>query len=103
MTFRQAELTEPLAGSYKGLIENTQMIVGDDIVIIGAGGMGLLLTQIAHSAGAGRLAVIDIDDYKLEYARRCGADTLINSRKQDADTGPSPTDPILSSRRPVPS
>ena len=77
--FSSAALTEPLAGSYKGLIEYTNMRLGEDIVILGSGGMGLLLTQLAKATGAGNLIVTDIDDYKLEYAKKCGADYTINA------------------------
>jgi len=84
VSFAAAALTEPLAGSYKGLIEYTQMRVGEDVVIIGAGGMGLLLGSIAHAAGAGHLIVIDIEDFKLTYAEKIGATHTINSRKVDA-------------------
>jgi len=84
ISFPAAALTEPLAGSYKGLIAYTRLTIGEDVVIIGAGAMGLLLTQIAHAAGAGTLILIDIADYKLDYARRCGATHVINSTKEDA-------------------
>jgi threonine dehydrogenase-like Zn-dependent dehydrogenase len=83
ISFPAAAITEPLAGSYKGLIAYTRLTVGEDVVIIGAGGMGLLLTQIAHAAGAGNLILIDIADYKLEYAEKCGATHTINSTKED--------------------
>ncbi len=81
--FPAAALAEPLGGSYKGLISYTNLTVGEDVVIIGAGAMGLLLTQIAHAAGAGTLILIDIADFKLEYARRCGATHTLNSRNED--------------------
>jgi len=84
VSFPAAALTEPLAGSYKGLISYTRLTVGEDVVIIGAGAMGLLLTQIAHAAGAGTLLLIDIADYKLEYAKKCGATHTINSTRDDA-------------------
>lgn len=84
VSFSAAALTEPLAGSYKGLIEYTQMRVGEDLVIIGCGGMGLLVGSIAHAAGAGTLICIDIEDFKLDYARKIGATHVINSTRTDA-------------------
>lgn len=84
VSFAAAALTEPLAGSYKGLIEYTQMRVGEDVVIVGAGAMGLLVGSIAHAAGAGNLIIIDIEDFKLTYAQKIGATHVINSRKVDA-------------------
>lgn len=83
ISFEAAALTEPLAGSYKGMILYSQMTLGEDVVIIGAGAMGLLLTQVASAAGAGHLILIDIEDFKLEYAKKCGATEVINSKKED--------------------
>lgn len=84
ISFEAAALTEPLADSYKGLIEYSQMKIGEDVVIIGAGGMGLLVTMIAERAGAGTIILIDIDDWKLDYAKKCGATHIINAKKVDA-------------------
>lgn len=83
VSFPAAALAEPLGGSYKGLISYSGLVVGEDVVIIGAGTMGLLLTQIAHAAGAGNLILVDIADFKLESAKKCGATHTINSTKQD--------------------
>jgi len=83
VSFSAAALAEPLAGSYKGMIEYSNLRLGEDVVIIGAGSMGLLLTQVASAAGAGTLILIDIEDYKLEYAKKCGATHVINSRRED--------------------
>ncbi len=84
VSFEAAALAEPLAGSYKGLIAYSQMTVGEDVVIIGCGSMGLLLMQIARAAGAGTLIGIDIEQYKLDKARECGATHTINAREADA-------------------
>ena len=83
ISFEAAALTEPLAGSYKGMIAYSQMSLVEDVVIIGAGGMGLLLTQVARAAGAGRLVVIDLVDFKLDVAKQCGATHAINATKID--------------------
>jgi threonine dehydrogenase-like Zn-dependent dehydrogenase len=84
VSFSAAAITEPLAGSYKGLIEYTQMRVGEDVVIVGAGSMGLLVGSIARAGGAGNLILIDIEDFKLDYARKLGASHTINCRATDA-------------------
>ena len=52
ISFDTAALTEPLAGSYKGLIEYSHLKISEDLVIIGAGSMGLLASMIAEKAGA---------------------------------------------------
>ena len=83
VSFSAAALTEPLAGSYKGMIEYSNLRLGEDVVIIGAGSMGLLLSQVASAAGAATLILIDVEDYKLDYAKRCGATHVINSKKEN--------------------
>jgi len=81
--FEAAALTEPLAGSYKGMIEYSQLRLGEDVVILGAGGMGLLLAQIAVAAGAGRVISVDLSDYRLQKARAMGVDYTINAERED--------------------
>src|SRR5512144_2642946 len=41
VSFDAAALTEPLSGAWKGLIQYSEMKVGDDVVIIGVGSIGL--------------------------------------------------------------
>ncbi len=84
LSFEQVALTEPLGGSWKGMIAYSEMQVGEDVVILGGGSMGLLLTQVASAAGAGRLIVTDIADFKLDYAKRCGATHTLNVAGKDA-------------------
>ena len=59
LSFDAAALTEPLSGACKGLIKHSEIQVGDDVVIIGVGGIGLLCLMVARAAGAGRLIAID--------------------------------------------
>lgn len=83
ITFEAAALAEPLAGSYKGLIEYSQLKIGEDLVIIGAGSMGLLATMIAIKNGAGNIIVIDKNEWRLEFAKKIGASYIINTNKED--------------------
>jgi threonine dehydrogenase-like Zn-dependent dehydrogenase len=83
VTFDAGALAEPLAGSYKGMIEYSELKISEDLVIIGAGSMGLLASMIAEKAGAATIVMIDIDDWRLEFSRKCGATHLINSSKTD--------------------
>ncbi len=59
VTFDQAALTEPLSGAWKGVIQYSQMQVGEDVVVIGVGSIGLLCLMVARAAGAGRLIAVD--------------------------------------------
>jgi len=84
INFDAAALAEPLAGSYKGMIEYSELKIAEDLVIIGAGGMGLLASMIAERAGAASIIMIDIADWRLEFSKKCGATHVINSQKTDA-------------------
>jgi len=53
---------------------------GDLAVVIGVGGIGIYMAQLAKDAGATVIA-IDIDDAKLEAAKKLGADFAINSKE----------------------
>lgn len=78
ISFDAAALTEPLSGAWKGVIQYSQMQLGEDVVIIGTGSIGLLCLMVAKSAGAGTLIAIDISDSVLENAKRLGATHCIN-------------------------
>ena len=73
VSFDAAALTEPLAGAWKGVIQYSQMALGDTVVIIGVGGIGLLCLLVAKAAGSGRLIAVDASDYALANARSLGA------------------------------
>jgi len=83
ISFDVAALSEPLAGAYKGLIEYSGLKIAEDVVIIGAGSMGLLATMIADKAGAASIIVLDINDWRLEKACELGATHQININEGD--------------------
>lgn len=83
-SFEAAALTEPLGDAWKGLIEYSQLRVGEDLVIIGAGSMGLLAMMIAARAGAASIIAIDVNDWRLDFAKKCGATHVINSATTSA-------------------
>ncbi len=84
LSFDAACLTEPLSGAWKGVIQYSQMQVGDDVVVIGVGGIGLLCLMVAKAAGAGRLIAVDISDFACQNALALGATHAVNPKKGDA-------------------
>ena len=84
LSFDAAALTEPLSGAWKGVIQYSEMQVGDDVVVIGTGGIGLLCLMVAKAAGAGRLIAVDLSDYALANARTLGATHTVNPLTEDA-------------------
>ncbi len=83
VSFDAACQTEPVSGAWKGIIRHSEMQVGDDVVVIGTGGIGMYCLLIAKAAGAGRLIAIDHSPYALETAKRLGATHVINPEDQD--------------------
>jgi len=68
-----------------GAVANTAKIEpGSDVVVIGAGGVGLNAIQGAALCGAGRIVAVDIADAKLDDAIEFGATDAVNSSKEDA-------------------
>ncbi|SCC00260.1 alcohol dehydrogenase AdhP [Kosakonia oryziphila] len=66
---------------YKGL-KMTEARAGEWVVISGIGGLGHLAIQYAVAMGM-NVAAVDIDDDKLEFARRLGASVVVNGREED--------------------
>ncbi|GAB3887771.1 S-(hydroxymethyl)mycothiol dehydrogenase [Microbispora bryophytorum] len=56
---------------------------GDSVAVIGCGGVGDAAVAGAHLAGATTIIAVDVDDTKLEWARRFGATHTVNSRETD--------------------
>ena len=57
---------------------------GDTVAVIGCGGVGDAAIAGAHLAGARAIVAVDIDDRKLELAKKFGATHTVNSRNVDA-------------------
>jgi len=66
---------------YKGLKE-TEARPGQWVAISGIGGLGHLAVQYARAMGL-QVAAIDIDDEKLELAKKLGATLTVNAMNQD--------------------
>lgn len=57
---------------------------GDSVAVIGCGGVGDAAIAGARLAGATTIVALDIDDRKLDWARRFGATHTVNTRERDA-------------------
>ncbi|MFL6410394.1 MAG: alcohol dehydrogenase [Nitrososphaeraceae archaeon] len=66
-----------------GAIKNTDLKPNNNVVIVGAGGLGLMAMQIAKEISGAKIIAMDLDDQKLNIAKKNGADYTINSKKQD--------------------
>jgi propanol-preferring alcohol dehydrogenase len=66
---------------YKGL-KMTDTRPGQWVVISGIGGLGHMAVQYARAMGL-NVAAVDVDDAKLDLARRLGATVTVNAMKED--------------------
>ena len=89
--FDAGDTPDELAGTYacRGLTAYSALKKAnpkdkDTIVIISAGGMGLLALKIAKAAFNVTTIVVDIDDEKLEAAKKAGANAVVNSSHENA-------------------
>jgi propanol-preferring alcohol dehydrogenase len=67
-----------------GAVKNANLGPNDTVVIVGAGGLGLMAIQLTKAVAGARIIAMDLDDDKLELAKENGADIIINSKKEDA-------------------
>jgi propanol-preferring alcohol dehydrogenase len=66
-----------------GAVRNAVLNPYDNLVVVGAGGLGLMAIQLAKSVTGANITAMDLDDNKLNVAKKNGADNIINSKKED--------------------
>jgi L-iditol 2-dehydrogenase len=83
ITYEQASLIEPLACCLRAL-HKIPFQKGDDLVIFGAGPAGIMLLTLAKLAGAGKIFVVDINHFRLEFSRKFDSDTyFLNAQTEN--------------------
>jgi L-iditol 2-dehydrogenase len=84
LTLDEGALMEPLSvGVYA--IHRSGLKAGQSVAIIGAGPIGLVTLQVARAAGAGSIAVLDLDSGRLSTAKKLGATTVVNSKEESPE------------------
>lgn len=58
-------------------------LVGEDVLITGAGPIGIMAAAVAKHAGARHIVITDINDYRLELAKKMGATRTVNSKHEN--------------------
>ncbi|NDV25593.1 L-threonine 3-dehydrogenase [Desulfovibrio sp. JC010] len=57
-------------------------LVGEDVLITGAGPIGMMAVAVARHAGARHIVITDINDYRLDLAAKMGATRTVNVSKE---------------------
>jgi 2-desacetyl-2-hydroxyethyl bacteriochlorophyllide A dehydrogenase len=91
MSFAEGAFVEPLS-CVTWALRRMPIALGDEVLIFGAGPMGLLLMQAVKHDGAGSVAVVDLKANRLAVARELGADTAATPGPKLNETlrGPHP-------------
>jgi len=60
-------------------------MVGEDVLITGAGPIGIMAVAIARFVGARHVVITDVNDYRLDLARKMGASVAVNVTRDSLD------------------
>ncbi len=105
LSWEAACQAEPVSGAWKGVVHYSQMSVGDDVVVIGTGAIGMYCLMVAKAAGAGRLIAVDPNEHALTLARKLGATHTLNPvadvRAKLADILPQGPDLVIEAAGPI--
>ena len=78
VSFKEGALIEPLAVAVH-IVRRAKVSLNNDVLILGAGPIGLLVLQVAKLLGVKRIFITDVVDYRLDLAEKLGADYTINA------------------------
>lgn len=82
MGLDEGAMIEPLAVAAHA-VRRAGDVTGQDICVLGAGPIGILVAQAAKGMGARRVMVTDVSSLRLDKAKECGADFCINTKEKD--------------------
>ncbi len=60
-------------------------LVGEDVLITGAGPIGIMAVAIARYAGARHVVITDVNDFRLSLAKKMGATRALNVKSESID------------------
>jgi 2-desacetyl-2-hydroxyethyl bacteriochlorophyllide A dehydrogenase len=84
MSYEQAAFVEPISCVVYGL-RRIRIPLGANVVIFGAGSIGLLMLQLVRHGGASQVVSVDLKADKLALARRLGAHETVQAGEQVHD------------------
>ncbi len=82
VSYEVGSLLVDMLGTPFRAVKRAQLLPGDRVGIWGAGPIGLGALMVAKRFGA-QVAILDLNDYRLDMARSLGADLALNARHSD--------------------
>ncbi|MFH1377583.1 MAG: L-threonine 3-dehydrogenase [Planctomycetota bacterium] len=80
ISLEQASYFDPLGNAVHTAL--TYDLVGEDVLITGAGPIGLMAIVICKSVGARRVVITDVNPFRLDLAKKMGATRAVNVRNE---------------------
>lgn len=84
ITDDQAAILDPLGNATHCALAFD--MVGEDILITGAGPIGVMAVAIARHVGARHVVITDVNDYRLDLAREMGATRAVNVSRESLES-----------------
>ncbi|MFQ5941074.1 MAG: zinc-dependent dehydrogenase [Nitrososphaerales archaeon] len=82
VSFEEAAMIEPLACCIRA-INKAGITDIDDVAVTGVGPAGIMLVLLAKVFGANRVFALDINKFRLDFAKNMGADLVVDLGKED--------------------
>jgi len=77
LTFSAACMVDPVSTALAGL-QHAKLQLGENVLIIGAGSLGLLAIRLCQLAGASKICVTEIIEGRADFARKMNADLVLS-------------------------
>lgn len=81
MSLEEGAMIEPLAVAVHA-VRRAGDVTGQDICVLGAGPIGILVAQTAKGMGARRVMITDVSGVRLAKAKECGVDFCVNTKEK---------------------
>jgi 2-desacetyl-2-hydroxyethyl bacteriochlorophyllide A dehydrogenase len=94
LSFREAALIEPVSCAVHG-VHRLEPRLGESMLIVGAGTMGLLLLQLLLRGGASSVSVLDLNTQRLETAKKLGATRTVTTLEELLESEPLGFDTVI--------
>ena len=76
----EASILDPLGNAVHTALSFD--LIGEDVLITGAGPIGIMAGAIANHVGARHVVITDVNDYRMDLARKLGIKNVVDSRKE---------------------
>ncbi|GGE64898.1 L-threonine 3-dehydrogenase [Priestia taiwanensis] len=81
MPFSVASIQEPMGNAVHTVLAGE--VAGRTVAVIGCGPIGLMAVAVAKACGASQVLAFDVNEYRLELAKKMGATTVVHSMNED--------------------